>query len=170
MDASPFIRLRLSPEMARRAHQMAAERGMELPDVIRMMLVRAIRNNDFAIDQAVDSPPQTTEDPPFEPFEPRYWEDDKASLDAEAALSVLYQAVAQRTAALDEGLALKVPDVAQLEKIRDERDVACALLAAFDPRDTATVATILARFGGHTASTRPRSLPEDAPPDSEAFE
>lgn len=138
--------------MARRVHEMAAERGMDLPDVIRMMLTKAIRNNDFAIDEAVDGPPPQVEDPPYQAFEPRYWGEDRAALDAEAALAALHQAIAHGTATLDAGLSLKVPDLARLERVRTDRDEACEWLAKFDPKDATAVAAILKRFG-----TGPRS-------------
>ena len=36
--------------------------------------------------------------------------------------------------------------IERLERIRNERDDACELLLAFDPRDAATVAKILDKF------------------------
>ena len=78
---------------------MAAERGMELPDVMRMMLTKAVRIGDFAIDQDRDAASEPANDLPFQAYEHRYWDPLKASLDAEAALALLKQAIADRTAA-----------------------------------------------------------------------
>ncbi|WP_213956784.1 MULTISPECIES: hypothetical protein [unclassified Variovorax] len=146
MDNSPIIRFRLDREIAERAHRMAAERGLELPDIMRMMLTKAVRIGDFSIDQeqpARDRPPESRS---ALAYEPRYWADALAALDAEAALAVLHQAIADRTAWLDEGLASRKPDLKRLETVRNERDEACELLASFDPKNTAAVAKILDRF------------------------
>ncbi|MEJ8859932.1 hypothetical protein WKW79_35660 [Variovorax robiniae] len=146
MDNSPIIRFRLDREIAERAHRMAAERGLELPDIMRMMLTKAVRIGDFSIDR--EEPPNTA--PPIDrslgPYEPRYWADALAVLDAETALAVLHQAIADRTAWLDEGLTSKEPDLQRLEAIRNERDEACDLLESFDPRSADAVARILDRF------------------------
>ena len=55
---SPLIRFRINREIAEKAYRMAAERGMELPDVMRMMLTKAVRIGDFAIDQDRDAVPK----------------------------------------------------------------------------------------------------------------
>ena len=59
MDNSPIIRFRLDREIAERAHRMAAERGLELPDIMRMMLTKAVRIGDFSIDQEQPARAQT---------------------------------------------------------------------------------------------------------------
>jgi antitoxin component of RelBE/YafQ-DinJ toxin-antitoxin module len=155
MENSPIIRFRINREIAERAYRMAAENGLELPDVMRMMLTKAVRIGDFCIDQERIASAGTVAAQPLEPYEPRYWAEAKASLDAETALAVLHQAIAERTSLLDEGLSLTVPDLARLEQIRNERDEAGAMLAAFDPKDAASVAKILQRFS-------PTALPGSA--------
>ena len=152
MENSPIIRFRVDREIAERAHRMAAETGLELPDVMRMMLTRAVRIGDFSIDQERSARAGSDAVRQIEAYEPRYWADAQAALDADTALAVLHQAIADRTTSLDEGLSLKVPDLAQLEQLRNERDEACALLASFDPKDAATVAKILERFISSTPS------------------
>ncbi|MET0657153.1 MAG: hypothetical protein ABW110_03220 [Steroidobacteraceae bacterium] len=152
MDNSPIIRFRLDREIAERAQRMAAKRGLDLPDIMRMMLTKAVRLGDFSIDQ--EQPPRAA---PTEPrtataYEPRYWADALAALDAEVALAVLHQAIADRTAWLDEGLASRKPDLTRLEIVRNERNEACDLLASFDPKDAAAVARILERFSPDSAS------------------
>ena len=59
----------------------------------------------------------------------------------------LHRTIADLTTSLDEGLALPAPDVRRLERIRDERDAACRLLADFDPMSATDVAQILAKYG-----------------------
>ena len=146
MENSPIIRFRIDREIAERAHRMAAESGLELPDVMRMMLTKAVRIGDFSIDQERIASAETVADQPPPPCEPRYWAEAKASLDAETALAVLHRAIAERTSSLAEGLSLTAPDRARLEQIRNERDDASAMLAAFDPKDAVSVARILQRF------------------------
>jgi antitoxin component of RelBE/YafQ-DinJ toxin-antitoxin module len=146
MENSPIIRFRIDREIAERAHRMAAQNGLELPDVMRMMLTKAVRLGDFSIDRDTDSGTARAEGRPTEAYEPRYWTEVKAALDAETALAVLHQAIAEQTAGLDEGIGLEAPDLQRLERIRCERDEALALLASFDPKDTAAVAKILQRY------------------------
>ena len=147
MDNSPIIRFRLDREIAERAHRMAAQQGLELPDVLRMMVNRAVRTGTFSVDRDRDWPAGTgTALPAGEAYEPRYWGDALAALDAETALALLYQAIADRTARLDEGSTHEAPDLQQRGRWRDERDEATAWLAAFDPKDGAAVTQILARF------------------------
>jgi hypothetical protein len=100
---APLIRFRNDREIAEKAYRMAAERGMELPDVMRMMLIKAVRIGDFAIDQDRDAVAKPAGDRPFEAYEPRDWDPLKESLDAEAALALLSQAVADRSAWLHQG-------------------------------------------------------------------
>jgi len=146
MENSPIIRFRIDREIAERAHRMAAQNGLELPDVMRMMLTKAVRLGDFSIDRDTDSGTTRAEDRPTEAYEPRYWSEVKAALDAETALAVLHQAIAEQTARLDEEMALGTSDWQRLKRIRGQRDEALALLAAFDPKDTAAVAKLLERF------------------------
>ena len=44
------LRIRIDRAIAQKAMQMAHARGMELPDVIRMMITKAVRIGDFSID------------------------------------------------------------------------------------------------------------------------
>jgi hypothetical protein len=51
---------------------MARAEGMELPDVLRMMLIKAVRDRSFSISLAdLEQPTEERED--LDPFEPRYW-------------------------------------------------------------------------------------------------
>ena len=144
---SPIIRFRIDRAIAKEAYRMAAELGMELPDVMRMMLTKAVRLRRFSIDQDQDAPYRFAANPTVEDYEARYWDPLNASLDAELALALLHRTIADLTQSLDEGLARAVPDVSRLERLRDERDAACKLLADFDPMSATEVAQILDRYG-----------------------
>jgi antitoxin component of RelBE/YafQ-DinJ toxin-antitoxin module len=158
MDARQ-LSFRIDREIAEKALRMAAQRGMELPEVMRMMLTKAVRIGDFMLDAGIEPPPVATTDHPNYRYEERYWAPMKASLDAEAAMAVLNRAIAQRTAWLDEASSAKSPDLKRLERIRDERDHACALLASFDPSDNDAVAEVFEAFGSPSIgqSERPES-------------
>ena len=147
MDTSPIIRFRIDREIAEKAQEMATRRGMELPDVMRMMLTRAVRIGDFSIDQdRVQEAAPSYGERPFAAYDPRYWDRLKDELDAEAALALLHRAIAERTAWLDENRKPRSADVGLLERVREERDEACRLLAAFDPDDKDAVAMVFRRF------------------------
>ena len=160
MDNSPIIRFRIDREIAQRAHRMAAQNGLELPDVMRRMLTKAVRLGDFSIDRETDSGSTPARSRLTEAYEPRYWSDVKAALDAETALAVLHHAIAELMGELDEGMALKAPDLPRLERIRCEHDEAGTLLAAFDPKDTASVAKILARYAPDASPDTASKEPE----------
>lgn len=153
------LSFRIDREIAEKALRMAAKRGMELPEVLRMMLTKAVRIGDFMLDTGNEPPPAAPEAHPNFAYEERYWAPMKSSLDAEAAMAVLNRAIAQRTTWLDEGLSVKSPDLDCLERIRDERDQARALLATFDPSDNDAVANVLEKFGSPSPgeSDRPES-------------
>ncbi|MDM0049766.1 hypothetical protein [Variovorax sp. J22R115] len=144
---NPIIRFRIDPHIAKEVHRMAAEIGMELPDVMRAMLTKAVRNRSFSIDRERDAPTRLASDPVAGAYEPRYWDPLKPALEAELALALLHRIIARLTTSLDEGLSLEQPDLAELERVRDERDAACQRLADFDPNDRGAVQGILARFG-----------------------
>lgn len=153
MENSPIIRFRIDRKIAERAHRMAAENGLELPDVMRMMLTKAVRLGDFSIDRDTDSGTPRAKDRPNQAYEPRYWAEVKAPLDAETALAVLHHTIAEQTAKLDKGMARATPEPQQRNQIRRQRDEARTLLAAFDPNDSTVVAQVLARYApdGFTA-------------------
>lgn len=145
MEKSPFIRIRIDPEIAERAYRIAAEQGRELPDILRMMVTKAVDRGSFEIEGPRASA-NAAADALLDPYEPRYWAEMRLALDAETALAVLHQMIAKGTTALDEGLRIRSRDRQRLERVRGERDEACALLAAFDPTNAEAVAAVLARF------------------------
>lgn len=128
--------------------RMAAARGMELPDVIRMMLTKAVRIGDFSIEgEQPERSAQVQETRPYYAYDERQWNSMKLMLDAELALALLHQAIAQRTALLDEMATANAPEGREWKRIREERADALKLLDDFDPADKETVAKIIQRFG-----------------------
>ena len=146
MDSLSF-RIRIDPAIADKAMRMAAARGMELPDVIRMMLIKAVRIGDFSIEgEEPELSAQVQETRPYYAYDERQWDSMKPMLDAELALELLNRAIARCTALLDETVAAKAPDARQLKRIRAERRDARKLLEEFDPADKEAVAKIIERF------------------------
>lgn len=141
------LSFRIDREIAEKALRMAAQRGMELPEVLRMMLTKAVRIGDFMLDTTTAGPPPGVAEPPNKGYGERYWPTINASLDAEAAIAVLDRAIAQRTTWLDEAQMAKSVDPKRLERVREERDRACVLRATLDPSDSDAVAKVLEAFG-----------------------
>jgi antitoxin component of RelBE/YafQ-DinJ toxin-antitoxin module len=161
MDRRQLLFFRIDSKIAERAHRMAAQRGMDLPDVLRMMLTKAVRIGNFSIDQDSAVQARAQEEEPFDAYEPRYWAEARPHLDAEMALAVLHQAIAQRTTELEEASASREPDLDQVEQLRDERDGAIALLASFDPEDGEMVSAVLERFTSDAQPGGPAENSED---------
>ena len=151
------LRIRIDRKTAEKAMQMAQARGMELPDVIRMMITKAVRIGDFSIDEAQEPPLRVAESSrPYYAYDPRQWGPMKVVLDAELALALLNQFIASHSARIEALAQSKDTEPASLSRLRGEREEARHLLASLDPSDTQTIQSILERFT--------RSAPA-APPD-----
>ena len=112
---------------------MAKARGTELPDVLRMMLTRAVQLRDFTIDLADhEESPKRRE--PVDPFEPRYGGPYKATIDAELALALLRRSLADASARQDEARQTDPQDQhkQEREQLSRERQEALRLLADHD--------------------------------------
>lgn len=146
MDNSPLIRFRVDREIGERAHRMAAQMGLELPDIMRMMLTAAVRAGKFSVDPETSPRTGAPTQEQLDPYEPRYWSEVQATLDADLALALLHHVVAACTTWLDKAPSVDAREAKRLEHVRADRDEARALLAAFDPRDAALVARVFERF------------------------
>jgi hypothetical protein len=150
------LRIRIDRKIAEKAMQMAQARGMELPDVIRMMITKAVRIGDFSIDEAQEPPLRVAESSrPYYAYAARQWDPMKEVLDAELALALLNQFIASHSARIE---ALAPSDDAEqvaLSKLRDEHEEARHLLATLDPSDTQMVQSILERFTLSPPATTP---------------
>ena len=142
------LRIRLDRAIAERAMQMAHARGMELPDVIRMMLAKAVRIGDFSIEGEQPQVHQVAEATrPYFAYEERQWNSMKTVLDAELALALVDQYIAARTLLIEEMAAAADSDAEEIARLKQERDDARNALAVLDPKDANAIRDILARFG-----------------------
>ncbi|KWT71742.1 MULTISPECIES: hypothetical protein [unclassified Variovorax] len=154
MDSLNF-HLRIDRAIAEKAMKMAHARGMELPDVIRMMLAKAVRLGDFSIDEDRPRVHQVAESTrPYFAYDERQWDTMKSVLDAELALALLDQYIAAHTLRIEDLVAAAEPDAREITRLKQEREDARNVLATVDPVDTNAIRDILARFG----------VPRDADP------
>ena len=124
-----------------------ADRIDPLPDVIRMMVTRAVRIGDFSIDEAQEPPLRVAESSrPYYAYDPRQWDPMKEMLDAELALALLNQFIASHRAQIEALASSDDSEQAALSRLRDEHEEARHLLATLDPSDTNMVQSILQRF------------------------
>lgn len=141
------LRIRIDRAIAEKAIKMAHKRGMELPDVIRMMLAKAVRIDDFSIDE--EQPHVAAEsNRPYFAYDERQWDSMKTVLDAELALALLNQYIASHALLIDDLSAAADPDAGEIARLQQEREDARKVLATLDPSDANAIRDILARFGG----------------------
>ncbi|MDM0108473.1 hypothetical protein QTH97_26225 [Variovorax sp. J22R24] len=139
---------------------MAKARGMELPDVLRMMLTKAVLSRSFSLDLAkgADQGQAPKEREQLNPFEPRYGGPCKTTIDAELALALLQRSVADASARRDEARQADPQDQHENEHENEherfdrERQEAQRLLADFDVADMSAIAGVLKRMTGTPAS------------------
>jgi antitoxin component of RelBE/YafQ-DinJ toxin-antitoxin module len=147
MDSLNF-HLRIDRAIAEKAMKMAHARGMELPDVIRMMLAKAVRLGDFSIDEDRPQVHQVAESTrPYFAYDERQWDTMKSVLDAELALALLDQYIAAHTLRIEDLAAAAEPDAGEIARLKQEREDARNILATVDPIDANAIRDILARFG-----------------------
>jgi hypothetical protein len=175
---SPIIRFRVDREIVKRAHQMAKAQGMELPDVLRRMLTKAVLNRSFSIYAADHEKPEEERARP-DPFEPRYWGAFKNVLETELAIALLRRAIADASAAASEAagaaaianvIAVANADASAAtkgdearssglepaaKKLGQEREKLLRLLADYDVSDANATEGILKRDADIGASGRP---------------
>ena len=152
------LHLRIDRAIAEKAMKMAHARGMELPDVIRMMLAKAVRLGDFSIDEDRPQVHQVAESTrPYFAYDERQWDPMKSVLDAELALALLDQYIAAHTLRIEDLATAAEPDAGEIARLIQEREDARNVLATVDPVDANAIRDILARFG----APRDADPPED---------
>lgn len=144
MDSTQ-LRIRIDRAIADKAHKMARSLGMELPDVVRMMLTEAVRIGDFSIERGEQRPTDQAARPFYE-YDERQWNSMKTVLDAELALALVNQYIASHTLQI-EAAERGEPDARRIQQLTQERDEARKVLATLDPADAGAVRAILQRFG-----------------------
>ena len=142
------LRIRIDRAIAEKAIKMAHKRGMELPDVIRLMLAKAVRLGDFSIDEDRPRVHQVAESTrPYFAYDERQWNSMKPVLDAELALALLDQYIASHTLQIEDLAAAADPDAGEMSRLKQERADARNVLATLDPTDANAILDVLARFG-----------------------
>ena len=142
------LRIRIDRAIAEKAIKMARKRGMDLPDVIRMMLAKAVRIDDFSIDEERPQVHQVAESTrPYFAYDERQWNSMKTVLDAELALALLDQYIASHTLRIEDLAAAADPDAGEIARLNQEREDARKLLTVLDPTHANAIRDILHRFG-----------------------
>ncbi|REN21322.1 hypothetical protein DSI41_00545, partial [Mycobacterium tuberculosis] len=67
------LRIRIERDIADKAMAMARERGLELADVMRMWLTKAVLTGDFAIDHDQPAPAPASENRAFFAYDESQW-------------------------------------------------------------------------------------------------
>ncbi len=143
---SYHLRLRIDGEIAKKAMAMARAQNMELADALRMMLAKAVRIGDFAIDDEASGPAPAGKSRAFFGYDESQWAPLKGVLDAELALALVNQFVADRTLAIADLMDLKTPDPERIQELTRERDDARRVLSSLDPEDATAIGAILERY------------------------
>ncbi|MDM0108018.1 hypothetical protein QTH97_23925 [Variovorax sp. J22R24] len=142
------LRIRIDRAIAEKAMKMAQERGMELPDVIRMMVTKAVRIGDFSIDDERPQEHRVAEATrPYFAYDDRQWDSSKTVLDAELALALINQFVASHTILIQSLLDADHPQDSEIARLQQEREIAREDLATLDPADAEAIRALLTRYG-----------------------
>ena len=152
------LRIRIDGPIAEKALEMARARGMDLPDVVRMMLTKAVQIGDFAIEKELTEHQQLEERlrrRPYFDYDQSQWNSMKTVLDAELALALVNQFIATRTLEIEALADQDAPDADRIGQIGQDRDRARRILATLDPTDTQSVQSILEEFGPRAESSGP---------------
>jgi len=152
------IRIRIDGDIAQKALEMAQARGMDLPDVVRMMLTKAVQIGDFSIEKELAQHQQLEERSrrrPYFDYDETQWNSMKTVLDAELALALVNQFIASRTLEIEALANQDPPDVERVGLLSQERDRARRILATLDPTDTKSVQAILGEFNPPAGSSGP---------------
>jgi len=143
---SYHLRLRIDGEIARTAIAMARAQNMELADALRMMLTKAVRIGDFAIDGEEPAPAPPGRSRAFFGYDDSQWAPLKGVLDAELALALVNQFVANRTLEIADLMELETPDAGRIDELTRERDEARLALSTLDPEDAFAIRAVLERY------------------------
>jgi antitoxin component of RelBE/YafQ-DinJ toxin-antitoxin module len=144
---SIHLRIRIDRAIAEQAMKMAQTRGMELADVIRMMVTKAVQIGDFSIEPERSKQQAVKAARPYYAYDERQWTSSKTVLDAELALALVDQYIASHTLQIETMMDRVDPDALLIEQLTQERDDARKVLATLDPTDADAVRILLEEFG-----------------------
>ncbi|MFM9428019.1 hypothetical protein RCH10_004481 [Variovorax sp. GrIS 2.14] len=147
-STGPNLRFRIARELAKRAHDLSKAAGIHLPSLIRSM-VTFMRVENSSPDQQDSVRARFAAASNLDTYEPRYWAEMTPFLDAEVAIAMLHQTVADATTWLantaTEGKQAGAREE-EVQRVTSERAEACSLLRKFDPEDGESVARVFERF------------------------
>lgn len=158
------LRIRIDGAIAQKALEMAQARGMDLPDVVRMMLTKAVQIGDFSIEKELAQHQQLEErsrQRPYFDYDESQWNSMKTVLEAELALALVNQFIAFHTLEIEALTNQEPPDAERIGHLSQQRDRARRILATLDPADTKSVQAILEEFGPPAESSGP-AVPGEA--------
>ena len=152
------LRIRIDGAIAQKALAMAQARGMDLPDVVRMMLTKAVQIGDFSIEKELAQHQQREERTrrrPYFDYDESQWNSMKTVLEAELALALVNQFIASHTLEIEALANQGPPDAERIGHLSQKRDHARRVLATLDPTDAKSVQSILEEFGPPAGSSGP---------------
>lgn len=143
---SELIRFRIDPKLAQQAEQVCAAAGLELRDVLRIVVARMGREGTLPFDPRSASVVEARGRPFYE-YNERLWADLKPSIDAEVALALLARFIADCSTRLDEAEHTEHLDPQVMEELMFAREEARTIKASLDVTDAVAVRHVLDRFG-----------------------
>lgn len=142
-----LVRFRIDPTLRDKAASICAEHGMELHDVLRLVVTQIAREG--ALPSAIGPSAQIAIQPlqGASPYDNRVWSILRGQLDAELAVSLLARQIADRSARLDEASAGPEADPELVSKLNRERAALQRLRRTLDVTDAEAVRRVLKEYG-----------------------
>lgn len=143
---SELIRFRIDPKLAQQAEQICAAAGLELRDVLRIVVTRMAGEGTLPFDLRSASVAEARGRPFYE-YNERLWANLKPTIDAEVALALLARFIADCSTRLDEAEGTDHSEPHVMQQLTVAREEARTIKASLDVTDAAAVRRVLDRFG-----------------------
>lgn len=141
-----LVRFRIDPQLRDQAAAVCTSHGMELPDLLRLVVTRIAR--DGAIPAGLlDQAGRRTEQAPFLEYDARLWTRLQPQLSAEVALALLSRFIADCSTWLDEAKQQSKPDRPKVKLLEAERAGALRLRQSLDVTNAEQVSEVLQTYG-----------------------
>jgi DNA-damage-inducible protein J len=144
---SELIRFRIDPAIHDKAAKVCAELGLELNDVLRLLVTRIARDRAIPFDFGAAPPQPSPDQTPFHEYDPRLWRSIRPQIDAEVALALLGRFIADCSTRIDEESGREKPDRPLVARLTEQRDEARRLRLDLVVTDEDAVAAILQKYG-----------------------